>query len=417
MGNSILFTSSTLPRNADDHQAPFVLEQAQAWKKERPDDRVVILAPHDQIAERREHIGDVEIHRFQYFWPARWQALAYPAILPNLRSRPWLIFQIPFFLAAQYLVARRIVRDQAIDLVYAHWVMPQGLIAYGLWLSMGVPYVLQNHSSDMTVLLRADSLRKALARKLILRAFGFFCVNEVQKAQALDLFEPDQQSEIAEKMTVLPMGVGLDVSSVRFTAEVEAPWTHTAGTISRLSRKKGIDLLIGAAEHLADQGTRIPIAIAGDGEDRAKLEALPRSADIRFLGFLNGDNKVDFFNQTRSLIFPSTPAGSDVDGLPVSLLEALCCGKPVIAGLATNIEMLAEWQLLQDHVTLLREPRNIVEFSDALERLISRSEEDVRADGARLRQIMERYLWPNLITEYLAAIDRLWTAKQGEGQI
>ena len=116
--------------------------------------------------------------------------------------------------------------------------MPQGLIAYGLWLSIGVPYVLQNHSSDMTVLLRADGLRKALARKLILNALGFFCVNKVQKAQALDLFEPNQHSEIAEKMTVLPMGVGLDVSSVRFTAEVEAPWTHMAGTISRLSRKK-----------------------------------------------------------------------------------------------------------------------------------------------------------------------------------
>ena len=178
--------------------------------------------------------------------------------------------------------------------------------------------------------------------------------------------------------------------------------------------QKGIHLLIDAAEHLAEQGTRIPIAIAGDGEDKAELEALPRSADIRFLGFLSGDNRVDFFNRTRTLVFPSTPAGSDVDGLPVSLLEALCCGKPVIAGQATNIETLAEWQLLQDHVILLREPRNIAEFSDALERLISRGEEEVRADGARLRQIMGRYLWPNLIMEYLAAIDRLWTAKKGE---
>ncbi len=36
-------------------------------------------------------VNGVEVRRFQYFAPARWQALAYPAILPNVKRNPVLL--------------------------------------------------------------------------------------------------------------------------------------------------------------------------------------------------------------------------------------------------------------------------------------------------------------------------------------
>jgi len=63
---NVLFLASTLPRFDKDQQAPFVLEQAEAWKKSQPEDVVIILAPDDPQAKKRETIGSIEVYRFTY---------------------------------------------------------------------------------------------------------------------------------------------------------------------------------------------------------------------------------------------------------------------------------------------------------------------------------------------------------------
>ncbi len=405
MGMNILFLASTLPRFINDHQAPFVLEQAQAWKARRPDDRVIILAPHDQAAARRETIGDVQVRRFQYFWPSRLQALAYPAILPNLKRNPLLSLQVLPFLWAEYVAAKRIIREEGIDLVYAHWVMPQGVVARRLSRTTKVPYVIQNHSSDLSVFFKAGKFGQAAARAIIREARTLFCVNQRQKEIALELFEPSSRTDIARKIFVLPMGVGMDVSAVRPTGVGAASPKYAVATISRLSRKKGIDLLIAAAERLAENGRVVPIGIAGDGEDRDDLTAMPQRADIKFSGFVSGEDKIDFFNDTRIMAFPSVSAGADVEGMPVALLEALCCGKVSIIGPDTNVAMLEEWEQIFEDVILLNEPRDIDEFAGAIERLVDLDEALLAARSAHLRKVMARYLWKDLINEYLAAIE------------
>src|SRR5690606_14090462 len=105
----ILFLASTLPRFPNDLQAPFVLEQGQAWKARRPADDVYILAPHHLGAARRETIDGLEIRRFQYFFPESLQKLAYPAILPNIKANPLLIAQIPLLLWSEYSAAKQII--------------------------------------------------------------------------------------------------------------------------------------------------------------------------------------------------------------------------------------------------------------------------------------------------------------------
>ena len=404
MGKKILIIASTLPRFVGDQQAPFVLEQAHAWKVKRPDDQVIILAPHDPGAVQREAIGDVQIRRFQYFLPSRMQALAYPAILPNLKRNPLLAVQILPFLWAEYAAAKQIIRDEGIDLVYAHWVMPQGVVARWLGRATGVPYVLQNHSSDISVFSKAGSIGRAAARSIIREARAMFCVNKRQKDAAVELFDPSSRADMAEKITVLPMGVGMDVTAVRPAGTCAAPHRYALTTISRLSRKKGIDLLIAAAERLAEKGRVIPVGIAGDGEDRDDLTAMPRWADIKFPGFVSRESKIDFFNDSRTMAFPSVSAGTDVEGMPVALLEALCCGKVCIAGPDTNVAMLEEWEQISEGVILLDEPRNVDEFAGAIEQLLDLDDGLLASRSAHLRKVMARYLWENLIDEYLAAI-------------
>jgi glycosyltransferase involved in cell wall biosynthesis len=203
------------------------------------------------------------------------------------------------------------------------------------------------------------------------------------------------------------MGVGMDVEAVRTTV-VDAPLPRYAvSTLSRLSRKKGLDLLIAAAERLAEDGVFVPIAIAGDGEDRDALLAMPKQADIHFPGFVSGAGKVDFFNESRFLAFPSVASGSDVEGLPVALLEALCCGKIVIAAPDTNIRMLDEWERITGDVVLVEDPRDIQKLAAAIKELLTLDPATQASRSTHLRGVMARYRWERLIEEYLEVIEAL----------
>lgn len=398
----ILMLSSTLPRFPGDMQANFVGEQAAAWLDARPEDEIIILAPHDAGIARVEREGRVEIRRFGYSWPAGTQKLAYPAILPNIRRNPLLALQVPGFVFSQYRAAKQLCRTRGIDLVYAHWVVPQGLVACALKRALKIPFVLQTHSSDLTVLSKLGSLGRRLARNLLNACDVFFCVNSNQLTYANSLLGAAEREEFASKAHCLPMGVEAFAppkSQYGKTAEV--------ATIARLSRKKGLDHLINAAEALAQSNCMPEIMIAGDGEDRSDLEAMVHKSNVTFTGFLAGPKKADFLANAQRFAFPAKAAGDDVEGLPVALLEALLRGKPVLASRDTNIELLPEWPLLKERVVFVSDPTDVDLLTNKIRELLALDP----AAASETSAIMSGYRWVQLIRRYikpvLAAHDRL----------
>lgn len=392
----ILMLTSTLPRFPGDMQANFVGEQAKAWTGARPQDGITILAPGDPAAKRLEERDGLRVERFRYMQPERLQKLTYPAILPNIRRNPTLALQVPPFLWFEYRAAKSLVKRDDVDLIYAHWVMPQGLVAWRLKRSTGTPYVLQNHSSDLAVFEKLGNSGRRLARQIIRDASHFFCVNSLQRDGAASLFDDDERAQFLAKCTVLPMGVELPEPKSDTQSEFDV------ATIGRLSAKKGIHHLIGAGERLAAQGSRPVIAIAGDGEEMASLKALADRADIRFLGFVSAKDKDAFFDRTARFAFPAKEADGDVEGLPVSLLEALCRGMPVLASRDTNIELLPEWDRLREHVVFVDDPADETAMNAALERLLALPGKP----NGELVEIMARYRWDRLIEDYLEPIER-----------
>lgn len=400
-----MFLTSTLPRFANDMQAGFVLEQAAAWLQESPDDKLFILAPHDKGISRSETLDGIEIRRFRYFLPEGWQRLAYPAILPNIKANPALALQVPSFIWTQYSAAKSIIRDNNIDLIYAHWVMPQGLVARRLSKATGIPYVIHNHSSDLSVFAKFGRSGVKAACDVMRDALAMFCVNTSQKDYALSLFDAGERELMAEKISVLPMGVILDEGANAPPAP-ERRYRYEMGTISRLSRKKGLDLLIHAAEQLAGNGIRPSIAIAGDGEESDALRKLPTKSDVNFPGFMTGAQKAAFFGETRNFLFPAAAADGDVEGMPVALLEALCCGKMVLASRDTNIMMLPEWDRLRSDIFYVEDPRDIASLAKQMTAILQIDSAEEMARSERIRAVMARYRWPNLIREYQDVINR-----------
>jgi glycosyltransferase involved in cell wall biosynthesis len=91
---------------------------------------------------------------------------------------------------------------------------------------------------------------------------------------------------------------------------------------SRLSPEKGLDDAIAAAA-----AAGVPLRIAGDGPQRARLEELAAGADVRFLGRLAPEDVRSQLQGAAMVLMPSHYH----EFSPYSALEAMAQGVPVVA--------------------------------------------------------------------------------------
>ncbi len=98
--------------------------------------------------------------------------------------------------------------------------------------------------------------------------------------------------------------------------------------VGRLSQEKGADIFLEAFAALTREGTSASAILAGDGPERAALEAQASALGIRdrvtFLGHLPSTGVV--YSESEMVVLPSRS-----EGMPNALLEALMAGRPVVS--------------------------------------------------------------------------------------
>lgn len=103
---------------------------------------------------------------------------------------------------------------------------------------------------------------------------------------------------------------------------------RTLVAMGRLSREKGFDQLIDAFARLAARHPDWRLLVAGEGPERAALQAqIARGgldARIHLVGWI--DDPAQFLARGALFVLPSR-----YEGFPMALLEALACGLPVVA--------------------------------------------------------------------------------------
>lgn len=148
--------------------------------------------------------------------------------------------------------------------------------------------------------------------------------------------------------------------------------------IGRLAPVKGADLFLWAAHRMLRPRPDLRFLVIGDGPERSRLEAQARElgldGSLQFLG--HRDDLPDLLQIVDVLLMPSRH-----EGMPMSLLEALALGKPVVAAAVGGIP-----EVIRDQEQgLLVAPENPVQLADACLALLAQPAR-ARELGAQARQ-------------------------------
>ena len=224
----------------------------------------------------------------------------------------------PLLLAQAVKPAIRRMLDEGydFDLIDAHYFYPDGVAAAMLARAFGKPLVITARGSDITLF-----PQYALPRRQILWA--------ARRADAVITVCNALRDEVVgmgiEADRVVSLRNGVDLELFR-PVERTPNAMFTLLAVGHLVPVKAQDLIIGALPLLP--GVRL--VLAGDGPDRAKLEALANQLGVtdrvRFLGAVPQAQLRSHYGSADALVLSSSR-----EGWANVLLEAMACGTPVVA--------------------------------------------------------------------------------------
>jgi teichuronic acid biosynthesis glycosyltransferase TuaC len=295
------------------------------------------------------------------------QYIEYPAI-PML-SRPF-----NGIVCARYVLPH-LKRFQP-DLILSYYVYPDGYAAVSAGRQLGVPVILGALGSDINRI--PDRISTVLTKKTRRAASFTITVSEHLRQQAILLGAP------AERTRAVLNGCDTKVFHLSDRAEARAELrlnleAEIVVFVGWLAPTKGLNELVDAAIQLFASRPHLQLFCIGEGDLRPALEARAIQAGfgnrLHFVGRRSSPEVARWLAAANIFCLPSY-----AEGCPNSVIEALACGRPVVA---TNVGGIPE--LVDSDSGILIPPRDTPALAKALEDALSRTWDETAIAGRSQR--------------------------------
>ncbi|MFB6180428.1 MAG: glycosyltransferase family 4 protein [Candidatus Nanohalobium sp.] len=277
-----------------------------------------------------------------------------------------------------YLMRKNWDELDELDIVHSHGIFP--ITAYSYF-----------HENDIVVTTHGLEEFRYRHLKIPLAPFNFFdkraARKRVDRFIALSKGNREDQKRLLgigdDVITEIPNGVDADFFQPSDTSEVEKRYDlrdNVVVAVSRLVEYKGHGLLVEAVNQMDDTS----LVIAGDGPFKEELEE-KAGEDVHFAGRVPEDELPLYYSLGDVFCLPTFG-----EGLPLSILESLSCGTPV---LSTNVGSIPD--VVTEDIGEVVEPEEVEELRKGLENLFDRDLEEM--SGRCRKKALEEYSWDSVV--------------------
>jgi glycosyltransferase involved in cell wall biosynthesis len=396
---SVLILTTSFPLNASIAVGIHIFEKCRHLIKKGV--KVHVIAPHQAGSKTKDIVDGIRVDRFRYFFPVKWQRVAYGSGIPTNLMNSWLArIQLPFFLLAFLFAAVKKVKR--VDIIHCHWSIA-GLVGVIVGKLFNKKIVMMVHGAELFVMGNHPILRFVLKHVDLC-----ICNSTFTEKKILEICPVKEHVVISPGVDIHRFYPQKNVPNLRNRLNI-SPTEIFVLTIGKFIPRKGIEYLIDAFNIIVHKKKidTIKLRIGGRGPLKPKYENMINqyslSNFIGFLEYINDEQIPSYYTETDIFVLPSiVDERGDTEGLGVVFLEANACQTAVIGSRVGGIK-----DVIHDGVNgYYVEQKNAADLADKIIKLAH--DPNLREKmGKNGRKIVEqRFNW-DMITAKLVDIYHL----------
>jgi len=280
--------------------------------------------------------------------------------------------------------ALAMVSENSYDIIHAHFIFPDGILAYLVSKFTGIPYVITTHGSDVPGynpdrFIMLHKILGPLWKTIIQSSSQIICLSQFLEALLKNAMP-------SANTVIIPNGF--------------YPGRFRSGRlksdkiliVTRMFKRKGVQYFLRAVD-----GLRLDheIHIVGDGPylNDLRQQAKSISNRIHFHGFIenNSEQFRELMETSRIFVFPS-----ESDNFPIVLLEAMDAGMAIITTHNTGCKEVV------GKTALLTRPGDVSELRNALLKYIENPLLCERSGEMARRRLDQNFSWAAVAGRYVS---------------
>jgi glycosyltransferase involved in cell wall biosynthesis len=259
-----------------------------------------------------------------------------------------------------------------------------GVLCLAIKRTFGLSYMVCAYGIDVWNISKKTHIR-ALEEALFITSISRYTKDKIMEQTAIS----------AERIILLPNSVDGDKfypkekrnNLLKKYDLEESKLILTVCRLSNTEKYKGYDMVINALPAVLMEIPNAKYMIVGDGDDLPRVLRIVKEHGLDhkviFAGFAPDEDLIDYYNLCDVFVMPSKK-----EGFGFVFLEALACGKPVVAGDKDG----SRDALLDGKLGILVDPDNVDEIADAIIKVLKREVSERLLDGEYLRKrVLEVY--------------------------
>jgi len=255
------------------------------------------------------------------------------------------------------------VRSFAPDIIFSYFLYPDGYAALKIGKAISVPVVVMGVGSDVHSI--GDRFSAMHTRTLVREADYVLAISEDLRERTVAMGAPPARTR------AVVSGCDLSVFHVRDRGEARRklgidPAAGAVVYIGRMDVKKGLRELVEAAALLHPERSNLRVYLVGEGPDRPVIESAIQAKHAGGYVYLRPrcsfDDVAEWMAAADLVTLPSY-----MEGCPNVVLEALACGRPMVA---TQVGGIPE--IMSEECGRLVPPRDSGALAEALGSVLGR---------------------------------------------
>lgn len=322
---NICIVPTMFPKYKGDYYGSFVYDEAKELVKRKFE--IHVLTQHNTGIPYEEIMDGINVHRFRWLEPQKFRALVHFRGIKDY-------FRLFTYMTSLFFNLMRIIRKYDINIIHAHSTVPTGLVAILVAKLLGIPLFITVHGMDVN-----NYINHPLFKHLLSFTLGN-CDNVIVVSN--DLAEKVRNLGVdKKKIYILRNAVDtnrfkpIKSQMIRKKYDIDENFIILL-FVGYLDTFKGVFELLEAFYEINKKCSDVILIIVGEGpksaEIKEKIQKLSLDKFVILTGKISPLSIHEYYQSTDIFVLPSY-----TEGIPLSVLEAMACGLPIISSCVGGI--------------------------------------------------------------------------------